>query len=342
MKSCFLDAIQGKNTGRPPVWLMRQAGRYLPEYQRIRAQHSFWEMCHNPDLIVEVTQLPLQRYAMDAAVLFSDILFVPEILGCGVSFIEGVGPVLEHKIATREDVQALPQPSVGEALQPVYTAIRRLKQELEVPLIGFCGGVYTVASYMIEGRSSRDLPNTKRWMYEDPEGFHHLLQRLTDLSIEHLNEQAAAGADVLQVFDSWAQTLPHRQFMEFSLPYMRKIVEALQPTGVPVLLFCRGSSAYYSELATVQPAGISLDWNADLAHVRRQVGPNLALQGNLDPQLLCCKPEVVEREVQALLRQMQGDPAFIVNLGHGITPEAHLDSVQALVDTVHSFSPATV
>ena len=342
MTSCFLDAIQGRNAGRPPIWLMRQAGRYLPEYQRIRAQHSFWDMCHNPELIVEVTQLPLKRYALDAAVLFSDILFIPEVLGCGVSFIEGIGPVLEKKVTDRKEIETLAKPDVREVLSPVYTAIRALKQELGVPLIGFCGGVYTVASYMIEGRSSRDLRNTKRWMYEDPEGFHQLLQLLTDLSIQHLKEQAKAGADVLQVFDSWAHTLPHRQFMEFSLPYMRQIVDAFRPSGIPILLFCRGSSSYYHELASAQPAGISLDWNADLSKVRHEVGPDLVLQGNLDPQLLCFQPQAVQQEADALLKQMHGDPAFIVNLGHGITPEARLDSVQALVDVVHSYSPATV
>lgn len=331
----LLDALHGRNQGRPPVWLMRQAGRYMPEYRALRAKHTFLEMCHNPELIAEVTQMPLKAFGMDAAILFSDILVIPEALEVGLRFEDAVGPIIDRPLVNPTDVDNLPKRGMKEALNYVAEGIRLLKPSLKVPLLGFSGAPFTIASYMIEGKSSRDLRKTKKWMLNDPVSFHKLLDQLADCAIEYLHMQIDAGVDAVQIFDSWAGYLAYPQFQEFSLAYLDKITKSIQPR-VPVILFCKGTSAFVPEMAKLAPSCISVDWNARLSDLRKALPKTIALQGNLDPDVLMGPLDVVRREVNRLLDEMQGDPAYIFNLGHGITPHIPVDAVKTLVESVQS------
>lgn len=332
----FIEALNCRNRGRPPVWLMRQAGRYMPEYRALRAKYSFLEMCHNPELIAEVTQMPIKAFGMDAAILFSDILVIPEALEVGLRFDEGAGPVIEHPLSSAADVAALPAVDMRESLDYVSQGIRLLRPQLDVPLIGFCGAPFTVASYMIEGKSSRDLRKTKQWMLRDPSSFHRLLDLLAEHSVRYLDMQIDAGVQAIQVFDSWAGVLAYTQFREFSLAYLEKIVQRIK-NKVPVILFCRGSSVFAQQLAEISPSGISLDWNCDLSAMRKVVPQTIALQGNLDPDILYAPESVLRKEVLHQLNVMRGDPGYICNLGHGITPGVSVDAVRTLVECVKSW-----
>ncbi len=331
MNKRLLHALQGTNNGRPPVWLMRQAGRYQKEYRAIKESYSFLEMVHTPEIAAEVTMLPIKQFGMDAAILFSDILTVAEAFGVGLRFEGGVGPVIDRPIMSRADI---PQ-QLGD-LSYVGDAIKLLLPELDVPLIGFAGAPFTVASYMIEGGSSRDLKNTKKWMLKDPEGFHMLLETLTEATISYLRLQADAGVQALQLFDSWAMHLSFPHFEEFSLRYMKKIADGLN-RDLPMILFCRGSSVFAPEMASIG-CGIGLDWNCSLPQMRQKI-PHLTLQGNLDPFVLYAPHETIRKEVTNLLDAMNGDPAYIFNLGHGISPDMSVDAVRCLVDTVKEWSP---
>lgn len=335
MNERLLNALKGQNfDGSPPIWLMRQAGRYMAEYRALRANHSFLEMCHRPDLIVEVTQLPVNVFDFDAAILFSDILLILESFGVGLRFDEGAGPLIEQPLQTAQDVLNLKAADLSLHLSPVLEAISCLRQELKVPLIGFCGAPFTVASYLIEGRTSRDFKKTKRWMLRDPASFHCLLHKLAVSTIDYLKMQIKAGVQAVQLFDSWASVLAPHQFREFSLRYMSMIVQELQPLQVPIILFCRGSSAFAELLAEAQPAAISLDWNGDIARIRQKLPRSIALQGNLDPDVLYAPLDHVRKEASHMLQSMQGDPAYIFNLGHGIAPDTPVDAVKILVETV--------
>ncbi len=337
MNDRLIKALQMKNQGRPPVWLMRQAGRYLPEYRKIREKYSFMEMCRTPELVVEITQQPIQRYGFDAAILFSDILVVPDALQLGLSFEEGLGPVFAKPLIHAQDVQNLPPIEIKESLKYVFDAIKLLKPSLKVPLLGFAGAPFTVASYMIEGGASKDLRKTKRWMLQDPESFHRLLMKLTHYTIDYLIEQSRAGVDAVQLFESWAQMLAYPHFREFSLPYLKMIVDALKKQHIPVILFARGSSLLVKDLAALHPTCLSIDWNGDLTAIRAKVGNSISLQGNLDPEILLSSGSVVKREVRRILKQMEGDPSYIFNLGHGILPETSPDVVKELVEAIHEF-----
>ncbi len=331
----LLDALKCNNhSGRPPVWLMRQAGRYMPEYRAMREKHDFLSMCHTPELAVKVTLMPIEQFDLDAAILFSDILVVPEALELGLRFDEGIGPIIERPLASSKDILNLPNISVKEKLSYVSTAIKILKQELDVPLLGFAGAPFTLASYMIEGRSSKSWSKTKKWMFDDPESFHQLLDILADYTIDYLKMQVEAGVDAIQLFDSWAYVLNHDCFCEFSLRYQQKILNGLRDTQIPTILFCRGSSVFAPLMVEAKPSAISLDWNADIREMRNRIPKNIALQGNLDPDILLASEETLRREVQRILSKMRGEPGFIFNLGHGITPQVNPDQVRVLVDTV--------
>lgn len=329
----FLLALNGENQGRPPVWLMRQAGRYMPEYRAIRARHSFNEMCRHPDLIVEITQLPIRAFGMDAAILFSDILVVAEAFELGLTFDKNKGPIIAKPIQSVKDIDALNSRDIKEKLSYVATGIKLLQTQLEVPLIGFCGAPFTLASYMIEGGSSKDLSKTKQWMLKDPQSFHKLLSKIADATVDYISMQELAGVDAIQIFDSWANYLSWGQFIEFSFNYMKSLIKGL---NIPSILYCRGSSVFASKLVEAAPNGISLDWNCDLASMRRVVPFHIALQGNLDPDVLYAPSHKIEQEVRQLMTAMHGDPAFIFNLGHGIKPDTPYDAVKILVETVKS------
>ncbi len=333
----LLQALQGKNhQSRPPVWLMRQAGRYMPQYREIRQKHDFLTMCRQPELAVQVTLLPIELLDVDAAILFADILLILDAMGRGLRFEEKRGPVLERPLLHPAEVKELPELYMHDQLGYLAEAIKMLRKELTVPLVGFAGAPFTLASYLIEGGSSRDLKSTKQWMWREPEAFHALLDYFTEQTIAYLTMQVEAGAQAVQLFDSWAHVLAHRQFASFCLPYHQRIVDAMHALGCPIILFCRGSSVFAPMMAQTQ-AAVSLDWNCQLSSMRHSLGPHTVLQGNLDPYVLYAPQETLRREVLANLDEMAGDPAYIFNLGHGILPDMDLDAVRCLVDTVKSY-----
>lgn len=334
MQKRFLNALAYKNHSSPPIWLMRQAGRYLPEFRALRQKYSFLELCHQPELAVEVTQQPLKRFGFDAAILFSDILVVAEALGAGLHFKEGVGPVIVSSIRQASDIEGLRHTSAAETLGYVGEAIRCLKSCLEVPLIGFCGAPFTVAGYLVEGGHSDALKRTKQWLFCEPAGFHRLLERVTAMTLDYLKLQIAAGVDAIQIFDSWAMHLPPAQFREFSMPYIDRLIREVKSLGIPVIFFCRGAAAFLTTLRTLAPTGLSLDWGCDLAAVVPHLPHGMAIQGNLDPDLLYAPLKVVESEISRLLGPIKGHPGYIFNLGHGIKPDTPLDAVYTLVETV--------
>ncbi len=296
---------------------MRQAGRTLPDYQAIRTKHTLEEMFHRPELIYEITKLPLDILGVDAAILFADILHICLTLGCDVTFPGKRGPLVtcpDHFIAL----------DVEEKLGFVRDGIRLLKQDLEVPLIGFCGGPYTVLTYM----------KGKRWLYSHPKEAKELLQQITDQSIAYLKMQIEAGVDAIQIFESSANTLSRQDFCHFALPYLKQIVSSVD---LPVILYARGSCHLVSELLSAQPSALSFDSFRPLYEMRQKVPTTIAIQGNLDPELLYAPPATIRRETEKLLKSMQGDPGFIVNLGQGLLPDIPLDHIKCFIDTVKGF-----
>lgn len=339
MEALFLRALKGRNdSSRPPVWLMRQAGRHLASYRAIRQRFSFLEMCHQPDLIAQVTMLPIEAYEMDAAILFSDILLIPEAMGVGLHFEEQVGPRIERPLCTPADIEALPWPHELSHFRGVEQGIRALRRELKVPLIGFCGAPFTLASYLIEGKTGKEFKKTKHWLLNHPGSFHDLLEKLAAWCVAYLNLQIQAGVQAIQIFDSWANVLAYSQFREFSLFYLKKILEGIAQTGIPGLLFCRGSSVFASQLAEIKPAGVSLDWNCYLPDMRQKVPASISLQGNLDPHLLYAPLSKIKEEVRSLLEGMRGDRGYIFNLGHGLPPDVPEEAVRTLVECVKCHS----
>lgn len=337
MSPLLVDALQCRNKGRPPVWMMRQAGRYMPQYRAIRSKYSFLEMVHDPEIAAQITMQPVSYFQMDAAILFSDILVIPEALGVGLRFDDGVGPIIERPLKSAADIENLPRSDLTGSLEFVSHAIKLLLPELKVPLIGFSGAPFTVASYMIEGGSSKDFKKTKQWMMRDPDSFHRILDLICDHTLSYLKMQAAAGVQALQIFDSWAHVLSSTHFNEFSLQYLQKLVDGLKEIKVPVILFCRGSSVFAPQLASIKPSAISLDWNADITVARKTVPTSIALQGNLDPDFLYAPPKMLQKEVKRILNGMKNDPGYIFNLGHGIFPDVPLESVQIVVETIKSY-----
>jgi uroporphyrinogen decarboxylase len=343
MRDLFLDALLCKNNNsRPPVWLMRQAGRYMPEYQKIRKKHRLLELFRKPELATEVTLLPINSLDVDAAILFSDILVIVEALGLGLDFVEGIGPVIERPIQKIQDIENLPFIDVREKLAYVAQTIQMLRPQLDVPLIGFSGAPFTIASYMIEGKSSRDLKKTRQLAYHHEEAFLNLLQRLTNVIIDYLRMQIDAGAQALQIFDSWANYLSPKQFRSFVFPFLKEIIGSLRDTSIPIIIFCRGSSSFLQELIELNPHAISLDWSCDMQKVHALAPHNIALQGNLDPFLLYAPREIIKKDVNTLLNNMRSSKGFICNLGHGIAPDMKMDNVKYLVDCVKEYQNSSL
>lgn len=312
----FLNALQGKNTGRPPVWLMRQAGRYLPEYRALREKHSLKELFFTPEFIVEITKMPLKRFGVDAAILFSDITAIAEVFGLKLEFIEGPSVFPEIGPHNLEKLRFFP-----EKYAPILEGISELKKEIKVPLIGFSGAPFTVASYLIG-----DMEKTLSWMRKDPKTFQILIDQIIEKTIWILQAQEERGVDAIQIFDSWANVLSPKEFETYSLNPLRKIIASLK---TPALFFRREPGAYLEQI----PCGISLDWTVSLKEARARV-KNRPLQGNLDPTRLFQPLDVIERETKELLELMRNDPGFILNLGHGILPKTPVEAVQCFVETV--------
>nr|WP_025771336.1 uroporphyrinogen decarboxylase [Thioalkalivibrio sp. HK1] len=343
----LLRALARQAVDRTPVWLMRQAGRYLPEYRETRRQAgSFLALCSTPDLACEVTLQPLRRYDLDAAILFSDILTIPWAMGLGLEFVEGEGPQFRHPVRTRADIERLGVPDPEDDLGFVMEAVRTIRREVDGrwPLIGFAGSPWTLATYMIEGRGSRTFGRAKRLLLEDPASMHRLLTTLADATIEYLRAQVRAGAQVLMIFDTWGGVLTTPAWHAFSLAYMRRIVEAL-PRGyegdrVPVILFTKAGEGWLESMATSGCDALGLDWRTDMGVARARVGERVALQGNLDPSTLLASPACIRNEVKRILAEYGSGPGHVFNLGHGITPDVDPAHVGACIEAVHEHSPA--
>lgn len=340
----FLRALRREATDTTPVWVMRQAGRYLPEYRATRARAgSFMALAQSPELACEVTLQPLERFELDAAILFSDILTIPDAMGLGLSFAQGEGPQFAHPVRTRADIEKLGVPDMETELRYVMDAVRVIRQELDgrVPLIGFSGSPWTLACYMVEGQGSRDFARLKAMCWSEPALAHQLLGTLARAVAAYLIAQAAAGAQALMVFDTWGGLLGPAPFREFSLRYMAQVVETLKAhpasRDLPVTLFSKGAGQHLATMADTGCTALGVDWTVDLADARQAVAGRVALQGNLDPAILQASPEVIRREVRRVMDSYGNHPGHVFNLGHGITPEVNPEHVKVLVDEVHTY-----
>ena len=343
----FLRALLRQPVDRTPVWMMRQAGRYLPEYRATRAQAGdFMSLCKNTELACEVTLQPLRRYAFDAAILFSDILTIPDAMGQGLYFAEGEGPKFKKVIRTPADVESLPDVSIPRELSYVTDAVALIRRELNgsVPLIGFSGSPWTLATYMIEGGGSKDFRHAKEFLYNHPEAMHLLLDKLADAVIDYLNAQIAAGAQAVQIFDTWGGVLTPSAYRTFSLAYMQKIIGGLTRHSdgreVPVILFTKNGGQWLESIAASGCNAVGLDWTTDIANARERIGAQVALQGNMDPSMLYASPEAIRAEVGSILAGFGSNPGHVFNLGHGITPAVNPDHVAVFVESVHELSAA--
>ncbi|MGB0272681.1 MAG: uroporphyrinogen decarboxylase [Opitutales bacterium] len=331
----FLAAAQCQPVDRPPIWLMRQAGRYLPEYRELKAQHDFVTMVRTPELATEVTLQPLRRFPLDAAIIFSDILVIPEALGQGYHFREAGGIGMDYRLDNLEKIAALDSRSIRTKLAYVADALRltRSKIGMEKALLGFSGSPWTLACYMVEGGSSKDFIAIKKLAWDQPEAFEALMQKLTDAIVDYLHLQIDAGADALQIFDSWGSICPAIHYESWSLRWIRQIIQKLQ-ARVPVILYAKGMGHKAADLANTGAAILSMDWTVQVQQIREHLNANVALQGNLDPVVLTTNPEITRREAQRVLDAAAGQPGFIFNLGHGMLPSARIDCVEALMEVV--------
>jgi uroporphyrinogen decarboxylase len=330
----LLRTLRGEIVERPPVWMMRQAGRYLPQYMVLREKYGFFERCQTPELACEITIQPIDIIGVDAAILFSDILVVPQAMGLEVQLIESKGPVLPDPIKTRNDLGRVRVPDVDETLSYVFDAIKLIKQELNgrVPLIGFAGAPWTLLCYMVQGKGSKTFDEAKIFCYTQPETAHQLLQMITDTTIAYLKKQIEAGADTVQVFDSWGGLLSPADFEKFSLRYIRQIVTALKDMA-PVIVFAKGAWHSLEEMAETGASALGIDWCITPQGARNFAGADIVLQGNFDPAKLLSPIPVIQKEVREMLTAFGGQK-HIANLGHGILPNVPVDHARAFVDTV--------
>jgi uroporphyrinogen decarboxylase len=337
LNSRFLNACRVKSVDCTPVWFMRQAGRYMSEYREIRKKYPLLEICRTPELAVEVTLQPIDRLGVDAAILFSDLLIPLSPMGISLDFVEGEGPRIDNPVATGSDVLNLREFEPRQELGFVLEAIRILRRELEgrVPLIGFAGAPFTLASYLIEGGSSRSFEKTKSLMYAEPRVWHRLASKLASLVRDYLTAQIEAGAQAVQLFDSWVGALSPDDYREFALPYSRSVLGGIADFGVPVIHFATGTSGILTLLRQAGGDVIGLDWRIDLDTGWDLVGRDVAVQGNLDPHLLLAPREILIRRADDILSRASGHPGHIFNLGHGILPTTPVDNVRALVEHIH-------
>jgi uroporphyrinogen decarboxylase len=341
----FLRALLRQPTDYTPIWMMRQAGRYLPEYRATRkVAGSFLGLCKNPNFATEVTLQPLDRFPLDAAILFSDILTVPDAMGLGLYFSEGEGPKFERPIVTEADVNALHVPDIGTDLKYVTDAVSQIRTALDgsVPLIGFSGSPWTLACYMVEGGGSDDYAKVKTMMYKNPKMMHSILEVTAQTVTAYLNAQIEAGAQAVMIFDSWGGALSHSAFHEFSLAYTQRIVDGLikEKDGVriPSIVFTKGGGLWIESIADIGCDAVGLDWTMDIGIARQKVGNKVALQGNLDPTVLFATPDVIYAEVEKVLSSYGFGSGHVFNLGHGISQHTDPENAAALVQAVHELS----
>lgn len=335
----FLAACRCEQTSYTPVWLMRQAGRYMEDYRKLRAQHDFLELCKRPDLATEITITPVERLGVDAAILFADILLILEPMGVGLEYAKGDGPVIHRPVRSGKDIDALKNFDAAQELSFVYEAVKKIRKALDdkVPLIGFAGAPFTLASYLIEGGGSRNYVHTKKLFYGAPEAWKRLLDRLARLIAAYLNCQIAAGAQAVQLFDSWAGCLTPGDYEQFAMPYTKAVIDAIAP-GVPVINFSTGTTGSLKQIRAAGGDVIGLDWRMNLDEGWAAVGHDVAVQGNLDPVALFASPKEIKTRVAEILRRAGSKPGHIFNLGHGVLPETPVDHVIAMVEAVHELS----
>jgi len=337
----LLRTARGESTGRTPVWMMRQAGRYLPEYRSLREEHTFFEVVETPELAAEVTLQPVERFPIDGAILFSDIMVVPQALGLTVEMVSGQGPTFPNPLSAPQDVDRLVEPDVGSALAHVFEALTVTRRSLNgrVPLIGFSGAPWTLMAYMVEGGGSKSFRHARRWLYQHPDASKALLRRIADVVVEYLVRQVEAGAQMLQVFDSWAGLLGPESFRTFCLPYLDRIASRVKKThpDVPLVVFPKNVHYGLDALAQTEYDVLSLDWTIEPEAARDVVGDRAVLQGNLDPCALYGPPNAVRREVQHMLAGF-GSHRHIANLGHGMLPDHDPARARDFVEAVHEHS----
>ena len=334
----LLRALKKEKLERPPVWMMRQAGRYLPEYIRLREKYDFFTRVQTPELACQITLQPVDQIGVDAAIIFSDILVIPQAMGLKVEMEEGKGPLLPNVIRTKKDVDALRTNEVEQSLHYVMEALSLIKKELngKVPLIGFAGAPWTILCYMVEGKGSKTWDKAKQFVYTNPELAHQLLQKITDITIHYLKAQVIAGADTVQVFDSWAGALSPADFKIFAQPYLIQITDALKDKA-PVILFPKGSWYALSDLSKSSASGIGIDWCIQPEYARKLTGNNITLQGNFDPAKLLAPVKQIKKWVHEMIDSF-GVQNYIANLGHGITPNVPVDHAKAFVEAVKEYS----
>ncbi|MFQ5547857.1 MAG: uroporphyrinogen decarboxylase [Woeseia sp.] len=342
----LIRALLREPVPRTPVWIMRQAGRYLPEYREVREKAGdFMSLCSNPELACEVTLQPLRRFGLDAAILFSDILTIPDAMGLGLHFVAGEGPKFERPVSSVADIKKLAAPDVGDKLGYVFDAVALIRREIDgsVPLIGFAGSPWTVGTYMVEGQSSREFAKAKKLAAEESATMDTLLDVIAATTVEYLNAQIESGAQVVMVFDTWGAALTGDDYRRFSLAPMQKILDGLKRRShghtVPVILFTKGAGSLLADMARTGCDALGVDWTTDLKTARELTDDAVALQGNLDPAVLRESPETIEDEVAQVLGSYGKGPGHVFNLGHGITPDIDPDNVSVLVDAVRKLSP---
>lgn len=343
-QSLFLRALRRQPVGRTPVWMMRQAGRYLPEYRKTRAEAGdFLSLCKNPELACEVTLQPLRRFALDAAILFSDILTIPDAMGLELYFVEGEGPCFGHPIRDVQAIHQLPVPDVVDSLAYVMDAVRLIRREMpqELPLIGFAGSPWTLACYMVEGKSSRDFKRILNLIYTEHEAAHQLLSKLAAVVADYLMEQIKSGVNAVMLFDTWGGILTPENYQNFSLYYMQHIVQKIKTSYpmIPVILFTKGGGQWLEKMLITGCDALGIDWTCDLGEARRRVGSQVALQGNLDPSVLLSSEQCIREEVKKVLASFGNGPGHVFNLGHGITPDVPPEHVAVMIDAVCELSP---
>mgnify|MGYP001583008522 CR=1 FL=1 len=333
----FLKALKGETVPRPPVWIMRQAGRYLPDYRKLRDKYGFFERCFTPALCAEISVMPIDQVDTDAAILFSDILVVPMAMGMEVTIEDGKGPRLPNPIRTRKDVENLSLDHIQEKLRPVFEGIRETKSALQqrVPLIGFSGTPWTLLCYMIDGKGSKDFSVTKSFCYREPELAAELLNKVSDAVIIYLKEKVKAGVDAVQLFDSWAGILSREQYFTWSYPFIKKITEAISPLA-PVIVYTKGANFALKELDTIKASAIGIDWTIEPS-VARNLVSRASLQGNIDPTVLYAPANVIRQKTKEILAAF-GPNKYIANLGHGILPDISVDNVKVFIDTVKTYA----
>lgn len=343
VEQAFYQSLLCQPAAQTPVWLLRQAGRYLPEYLELRKKSkNFMDFCKTPALAAEATLQPITRFGFDAAIIFSDILTIPDAMGCPVTFVENEGPVLTHPIQSDADVDALRIPDPHSDLSYVLEAIDRVKSQLSIPLIGFSGSPWTLACYMLEGRSNSGFPKAMQCLYQHPERLKALLTRLSEACAAYLHAQIVAGADVVMLFDSWGGILSTPDYHEYSLAFMQQVLRQLprEHAGkrIPRIIFTKGGGLWLESIAQAGCDAIALDWTVNLPDARTRVGAHIALQGNIDPLLLLHgNPESIRRRVMTLLESQHDHPGFILNAGHGVLPQTPLENVAAFVNAAREY-----